>query len=53
MLQYLVAGTMALENVFVPVIQPIAEIDIIPTISMTGRAQLLVIFFSCKCIFPD
>ena len=37
MLQYLVVGTVAFENVFVPVIQPVEETDIIPAISTMGR----------------
>lgn len=37
MLQYLVVGTDAFENVFVPVMQPLAIIAIIPAKNMPGR----------------
>jgi len=37
MLQNLVVGIEAFENVFVPVIQPVVKTDIIPASSVTGR----------------
>lgn len=37
MLQYLVVGTDAFENVFVPVMQPLAKIAITPAKNMPGR----------------
>lgn len=37
MLQNLVAGIAAFENVFVPVMQPVVKIDIIPASSIIER----------------